>query len=154
MIKKIIIVLLVIITTFGLTGCGMKYPELEKDAIGFQMSSYVDESNDDDGYLTFEYNGRTYMPYGIQKGLLKEKDLDKCIGYIIQDENSSTVLDLDNKDTRIYTLSDDKDNDFLMEYYIATNLMNDPIFYRAIDTKDKDIHIPSIIESLGYSYWE
>ena len=28
------------------------------------------------------------MPYGTLKGSLKAKDIDKCIGYIIQDENS------------------------------------------------------------------
>ena len=40
-----------------------------------------------------------------------------------------------------------------MEYYIGTNLMNPQTFYRAIDTKDKDINIPIFIESLKYNYW-
>ena len=72
---------------------------------------------------------------------------------IIQDENSSSVEDENNKDTRIYTLTDDKEHNFLMEYYIGTNLMNPQTFYRAIDTKDKDINIPIFIESLKYNYW-
>lgn len=151
--KRILHFLLIEVLVFSLTGCGMKYPNLEKDAIVFQTSSYIDEEYDA-GYLTIEYNGRIYMPYGTIKRFLKEKDLDKCIGYIIQDENSSSIVDKDNKDTRIYTLTDDKENNFLMEYYIGTNLMNQPIFYRAIDTKRKDINIPRFINSLDYNYWK
>ena len=56
------------------------------------------------------------MPYGSLKGVIKGKDIDKCIGYIIQDENSSSIVDKDNKDTRIYTLSEDKD--IIMPRYI------------------------------------
>ena len=94
------------------------------------------------------------MPYGTLKGSLKEKDIDKCIGYIIQNENSSSIIDKDNKDTRIYTLIDDKENNFLMEYYIGKDLMNQPSFYRAIDTKNKDINIPKFVDSLDYNYWK
>ena len=31
--------------------------------------------------------------------------------------------------------------------------MNQPDFYRAIDTKGKDIDIPDCIQSLNYDYW-
>ena len=152
--KKILGILLMGVLVLSLTGCGIKYPDLEKDAIGFQTVNYIDENYDSAGYLTIEYNGRTYMPYGTLKGSLKEKDIDKCIGYIIQNENSSSIIDKDNKDTRIYTLIDDKENNFLMEYYIGTDLMNQPSFYRAIDTKNKDINIPKFIDSLDYNYWK
>lgn len=152
--KKILGILLMGVLVLSLTGCGIKYPDLEKDAIGFQTGNYIDENDDGAGYLTIEYNGRTYMPYGTLKGLLKEKDIDKCIGYIIQNENSSSIIDKDNKDTRVYTLIDDKENNFLMEYYIGTDLMNQPSFHRAIDTKNKDINIPKFIDSLDYNYWK
>ena len=152
--KKILGILLMGVLVLSLTGCGIKYPDLEKDAIGFQTVNYIDENDDSAGYLTIEYNERTYMPYGTLKGSLKEKDIDKCIGYIIQNENSSSIIDKDNKDTRIYTLIDDKENNFLMEYYIGTDLMNQPSFYRAIDTKNKDINIPKFIDSLDYNYWK
>ena len=130
----------------------MKSSTLLLDSESASDSDY----NDDDGvgYLTIEYNGRTYMPYGTLKGSLKEKNIDKCIGYRIQDENSSSIVGKDNKDIRIYTLVDDKDNNFLMEYYIGTNLMNQPSFYRAIDTKGKNISVPNYIENLGYNYWK
>ena len=150
--NKIIGVLLLIIILFGLTGCAVKYPELEKDAIAFQTNSFVDEDDDDAAYLIFEYNGRTYMPYSGLKRTLKSSDLDKCIGYIIQDENSSSIVDKDNKDTRIYTLTEDKENNFLMEYYIGTTEMNQSTFYRAIDTKGKNINIPKIIADTYYNY--
>ena len=152
--KKILGILLMGVLVLSLTGCGIKYPDLEKDAIEFQTGNYIDENDDSAGYLTIEYNGRTYMPYGTLKGSLKEKDIDKCIGYIIQNENSSSIIDKDNKDTRIYTLIDDKENNFLMEYYIGTDLMNQPSFYRAIDTKNKDINIPKFIDSLDNNYWK
>ena len=68
------------------------------------------------------------MQYGTLKGTLKAKNIDKCIDYIVQDENSSSAVDKNNKDTRIYTLTDDKENNFLMEYYIGTDLMNQQFF--------------------------
>jgi hypothetical protein len=146
--KKLVILLFCLL----LVACTLVLPDLENGAIGFNTSSYIDES-DGTGYLTFEYNGRVYLPYGIQNGKLKTKDIDKCIGYIIQDENSSSVVDLDNKDTRIYTLTIDKENNFLMEYYIGTTLMNPKMFYRAMDTKGKDINIPNYIDTQDYNYW-
>ncbi len=32
--------------------------------------------------------------------------------------------------------------------------MNQPDFYRAIDTKNKKINTPNYIESLEYNYWK
>ena len=152
--KKLVGAFLLLVLITVLTGCGMKYPELEQYAVGFQVGSYIDQNDDEAEYLTIEYNGRTYMPYGTLKGMLKEKEIDKCIGYVIQDENSSSVVDKNDKDTRIYTLTSDKDNNFLMEYYIGSDLMNQPSFYRAIDTKNKNIDIPKFIDDLGYNYWK
>lgn len=145
--RKMLEILLLIIFMCSLTGCGMKYPELKKDAIAFEQNNYVDEKDDNAGYLTIEYNGRIYLPYGTLNGTLKEENIKGCIGYIMED-------DINDKDTRIYTLVEDKDVNFLLEYYIGSNLMNQPIFYRAIDTKDKDINIPKYIDDLEYNYWK
>ena len=94
------------------------------------------------------------MNYGTTNGLPEEKDINKCIGYIIQNENSSSIVDENNKDTRVYTLIEDKDENFLMVYYISTPFMNQPEIYRAIDTKGKDISIPSYIIFFDYNkYW-
>lgn len=145
--KKVMAIFMCLFIIFYLTGCGMKYPGLEKDSIGFYTGSYIDENDDDAGYITIEYNERIYMPYGILNGTLKEEHIHKCIGYIIQDN-------LNDKDTRIYTLIDDKNNDFLMEYYIGSNLMNNHMFYRAVDTNETYINIPQYIEDLEYNFWK
>lgn len=150
--KKLLSLLLIGLLVIGLTGCGIKYPELGDDAIGFKVDTYIEENGA--GYLTIEYNGRVYMPYGVLKNTISSKDIDKCIGYIIQDETSSSIVDPNNKDTRIYTLTGDKEHNFLMEYYIGTDIMNPRMFYRAIDTKGKDIKVLDFIDSLDYDYWK
>jgi hypothetical protein len=60
----------------------------------------------------------------------------------------------DNTDTRVYTLSDDSECNYLMVYDIGSTLMNQPDFYRAIDTLRRDISTPEYIDSLAYSLWE
>ena len=65
--------ILLISFVLGLTGCGTKYPELEKDAVGFKMSSYIDETDDDAEYSAIEYNGRTYVACGTAKGTVNGK---------------------------------------------------------------------------------
>ena len=148
---KLKILLLIILFT-SLVGCGMKYPELEDDAIAFETSSYTAEN--DEGYLKIEYQGRIYMPYGTLKGTLKEENLSKCLGYIIEDENISAIVNRDSKATRVYSLTEDSENNYLMIYYIEDQVMNQPSFWRAIDSKGKDIKTPNYIESLEYNYWK
>lgn len=53
----------------------------------------------------------------------------------------------------IYSGCDEAVN-FLMEYYVGTTLMNQPSFYRAVDTKDKDIEASAFIDELGYGFWK
>lgn len=125
--KKLLGIILLGVFVLGLAGCGVKYPELNDDAIAFDMGEYIDESDDNAGYGTIVYNGRIYIPYGTIKNSIKSKDIKKCIGYIIQNENSSSVVDLNDKNTRIYTLVDDPDENYLMDYYIGTTLMNQPV---------------------------
>lgn len=137
-----------------LVGCGQRiYPEMPDDAIAFKMGEYTDERDDNALYGTIEYEGRTYMPYGTLGGRIGEKDIDKCIGYIIQDKNSSSIVDKNDTDTRVYTLADDPAHNYLMDYYIGDTLMNQPDFWRAVDTKEKEIDIPEYIDSLEYPYW-
>jgi hypothetical protein len=138
-----IIVLLICI--LKLTRFGVKYPEFNDDAISLIMGEYIDESNDD-SYGTIEYNGRIYILYGTLKHSLKTKDINECIGYIIQDE--------DNKNSRVYTITEDLNNNYLMVYDAETNLMNQPDFYRAVDTKGEKIDTPSYIDSLDYNFWK
>ena len=144
--KKLSILILIFILALCISGCAkMKYPDLPQDALAFDMGEYIDEADDDAAYGTIEYNGRTYMPYGTIKRSLRTNDIDSCIGYIVQDGEADT-------DERIYTLTEDSEHNFLMQYY-GKGIMEQPTFWRATDTQGKDISIPDYIESLDYGYW-
>ena len=145
--------MIVVLLTLTLSGCQMRYPDMQDDAVAFRGGEYIDTNDDEAGYLTIDYQGRTYLPYGTLAGSLQSSDLDRCVGYIIQDEHSSSNPDPADKTVRIYTLTQDPECDFLMEHYIGTTLMNPPSFFRAIDTRGKNIDTPPYIESLGYSFW-
>ena len=149
----IILIVLLVVCIFVLISCRNKYPDLKDTATSFNMGEYADENNGDK-YATIKYNGRTYMPYGTLKGIIRSKNVSECIGYIIQNENSSSVVDENDKDTRVYTLVEDSNENYLMIYYIGTTLMNQPDFWRAIDTKDKKVDTPNYIDSLDYNYWK
>ncbi len=141
--KRIISLLIVCILV--LSGCGKnRYPDLPKDAIAFKTGEE----------MGIVYNKREYVCFGTIGKTMKNSEVDKCIGYIIQDENNSSVPDENDKDTRVYTLKSDDNNNFLMVYYVGTTLMNQPEFYRAIDTKGENISIPEYIEDLEYEWWK
>lgn len=99
-----------------LVGCGSAFLDLPDNAEGFKAGSIEDKNGD--GYATIEYDGNTYVPFGTLKGTISRKDVDECIGYIIMDEEISSIPDSDNKDTRLYTLKDDPDHIFIMDYYV------------------------------------
>ena len=86
------------------------------------------------------------MPYGKIGKTLHENDIDVCVGYLVQDGEKDT-------NQRVYTLVDDTEHNYLMDYYVASDFMNQPVFWRAIDTKGKEIVTPEFIDSLEYSYW-
>ena len=51
-------------------------------------------------------------------------------------------------------LKDDEANTFLIEYDASIKEMNQPCFWRAIDSCGKDIDIPKYIDALEYEIWE
>lgn len=144
------------VCTILFTGCGESiYPELPKNPIAFEMGSFTDVNDDNVGYGTIEYNGRIYMSYGALRKTLHKSDIDKCIGYIICDENSSSYTDLSDRTRRVYTLAGDTEENFLMDYLVDDTFMNQPGFWRAIDTKGKSVNQPDCIESLDYElFWK
>lgn len=153
--KKLL--LMGLLLTLCTVGCGKKeYPELPDNPIAFTMGEFEDPEHDQEVFLTIEYNGRTYIPYGTPKNFsFGTKSLDKCIGYIVLDENVTNMPDPDCKSEKVYTVSGDEDNNFLMEYDDTYEWMTPPpIFYRAIDTKGKDITIPKFIDAGGHEFWE
>ena len=152
--KNMTFICFIIICLFVMTGCmGKTLPDMPSDAIEFNMGTFHDTEHDDALFGSIEYNGRTYIPYGTSNNKYEKSDIESCIGYIIQNANSSTVIDPNNTNRRIYTLSVDPEHNYLMDFDDSIKLMNQPTFYRAIDTNGKKIDTPIFIDSLGYEFW-
>ena len=146
--------LFLIVVMLCLCACGSIYPEMGDDAIAFEAGEFYDENYEDISYLTIEYNGRIYMPYGPLTGKIKKDNISKCIGYIIEDEAISAVVNKESTATRVYTLTGDEDNNYLMVYYVDSEIMNQTSFFRALDTKGEEIETPSFIGDYGDNYWD
>ena len=130
-----------------LSGCGSRInTDLPEHPIEFHTGTFVNPADPDDTYQSIEYNGRTYIGYGTLKGSIDGDDVGQCLGYIIQD---GTIM----KTVRIFPLTADPDANYLVEIF-TDGFMNQPFFFRALDTRGKAIDTPRYIESLGYSYWE
>ena len=143
--KKLLVLLAVMIAAFLLlAGCrGERYP-LPQNAIVFEQGEYLDPNDPEDGYGIITYKGRVYAPYGALNGSVKESDTEGAIGYVSRpdfpEDNAERVIKLMGTD------------DFLMIYYV-NGIMEQPMFFRALDTAGKDIAIPRYIESQGYGIW-
>ncbi len=152
---RFFVVCIILFSLIALNGCAQNsLPDLPNDAIAFAFGSFDDVEHDHMLFGTIEYNGRTYIAYGTTNRLYKTSRVESCVGFIIQDENSSSVIDPDNTDRRVYTLTGDDAHNFLMEYDDTIKLMNQPTFYRAVDTNGNAIEIPDCIDALGYEFWD
>lgn len=130
-----------------LSGCGrrIKY-DLPATPIEFHTGTFVNPADSDDTYLSIEYKGRTYIGYGTLKNSIDGNDVGECLGYIIQD---GAVM----KPVRFFLLNADPDANYLVQIF-TDGFMNQPVFFRALDTKGKAIETPPYIESLDYPYWK
>ncbi len=128
--KKLITLICCVVTClFVMTGCtGKPLPDMPSDAIGFNMGTFHDTEHDDALFGSIEYDGRTYISYGTTNNKFKNSDIESCIGYIIQNANSSAVNDPNNTNRRIYTLSEDPEHNYLMDFDDSIKLMNQPTF--------------------------
>ena len=132
---------------FLAAGCGSRIDDaLPESPIEFHTGTFVNPADSDDTYQSIEYNGRTYIGYGTLKNAIDGNDVGKCLGYIVQD---GVVM----KDVRLLLLNDDPDANYLVQIF-TDGFMNQPFFFRALDTKEKVIGIPPYIESLDYTYWK
>ena len=143
---------LLILCGILLSGCGLfddsqKFGALPDPPVKFTQQEYCNPDNPEDGYMAVEYNGRLYVPYGTLKGMITPKNVKECIGYIFREDYP------DDTNTHLHTLADDPEVNFLMDYYVNGE-MEQPFFYRAIDTVGKDIRILDFIESLEYDIWK
>ncbi len=131
----------------ALAGCGRADPyALPEEPLAFETWDFTNPEDPDDGYRALEYDGKVYLPYGTLAGRIGGHDIARCLGYVVQDGEADPGM-------RIYTLSDDPDGSYLMEYYV-NGIMEQPMFLRAVDTAGEEIHTPEYIDSLGYAYWE
>ena len=77
---------LVLFTTLIFAGCGSRIDySLPEDPIEFNTSTFVNPVDSDDTYLSIEYNGRTYIPFGTLVGIVPESEMGDCLGYVVQD---------------------------------------------------------------------
>ena len=140
--KKITILCVVSFIILTLAGCedSLTSHELPEQPAVLKT---VDVAGTGTGGL--EYNGRAYLVYGSvgMKGLRK-KDIKECVGYVYREDYP------DDTELHIYTLANDKNVDFLVEYY-TVGVMEQPMFLRAIDTVGKDIEVYDFIDF--YSPW-
>ena len=55
-------------------------------------------------------------------------------------------------DDRVFPLSADPERNYLVVITV-NGFMDQPIFYRALDTAGKDIETPAFVQSLDYGIW-
>lgn len=122
----------------------LTYPE---NPIKFTTYSFYNPDNPDDGYEAFDFQNRTYIPYSSNGSSIMADEAEACLGGIVQEGK-----DLD--DTWVVRLSAFKDNDDFLMIYCPKGGMQPEIFYRAIDSKEKQITLPEYISSDCYEYWK
>ena len=139
-------VILFVLALVTMGGCAGKIEaRLPDNPLEFNTSEYANPSDEEDTYLSIEYKGRTYVPFGIVSGSFGSNDIGECLGYVVQDGEKL-------EDVRVCTLASDTDENYLVE--IATEgFMDQPMVYRALDTAGKDIGTPSFVDSLDYDIW-
>lgn len=155
MVKKtclgiLIVFVFFIISLFTITGCRTRINySLLSNPIEFNTGTFVNPDDKTDTYLSVEYNGRTYIPYGVLKNSIDGKDVDSCLGYYVQDGEKM-------EDVRFFLLTNDTDENFLVRID-TVGFMSQPDFFRVIDSKDKNISIPKFIGvsdvSEGEPFW-
>lgn len=146
--KYFIWLMSVVVLASMLSGCdntlGLSFPE---NPIKFETYDFTYPEGSDDGYRAFDYNGRTYLPYANQGDTYHKKDVDLCLGFIVQDGEEKS-------DEWIVTLKDFPNDDVLMIYF-PYGMMDPPVFYRAIDTRGQTLDIPDYIDEENcYDYWK
>ena len=130
-----------------LAGCGRGLaPELPEQPTEFVLEDYVNPSDPEDGYAVFPYKGRTYACYGTISRSLRAEDLGPCLGYTVQEGVKQT-------DLRVCLLAADPEANYLVRIPVG-GFMDQPDFFRALDTAGKEIDTPDYIQSLDYDIWK
>ena len=141
------IIALALFMILTLAGCGSRIDySLPANPMEFNTGTYVNPNDPDDSYISIEYSGRTYIPYGTINGIVPKDGMGDCLGYIVQDDTKM-------EDSRVFLLTGDVDANYLGRFE-TEGVMNQPNFFRAVDTVGQDITTPKYIEDLGYDFWK
>ena len=120
-----------------LTGCGSLY-DLPAEPIVCETGTFVNPDDPEDTFGTVEWNGRTYILFGIEKGI--RTHFGACLGYVRGDENQ-----------RIFAAEGLPEEEYLIEYYVAGE-MEQAVYLRCIDMQSNPV--PEQLESYGYPFWD
>ena len=142
--KLLTIFTLLCMAVMTLCGCGINY-DLPEKPLAFEEMTYVNPNDAQDQYDMIAYADRYFVFYGTLGSTIHQEDIKAVIGYKFRDEFP------DDKNERVMSLT--ATNDYLMVYYVGRE-MEQPSFYRALDTQGNDIETPPYIQSLDYDIWK
>ena len=121
-----------------LTGCGSDRYALPENPVIFEEGTFVNPDDPEDTFNTREWDGRTYLMFGIEKGWTTH--FGPCPGYVEGNENE-----------RIFAAEGLPEEEYLIEYYVGGKMMQ-TFYLRCIDTRGDPV--PEQLESYGYPFWE
>ena len=137
--KRFTIPLLLAAAACMVTACQNADDALPENPVIFQNETFINPADQNDTYYAVRYQDRIYIPYGKPaEGGVDADAIGSCLGYQMQDG-------VEDQNMRFYTLAGDEDTVFLMRKYVG-GIMDQPVFFRAVDTKAKDIAVPAYIE--------
>ena len=133
-----------------LTACGDTSSKIDftmpDSPTEFNLTTVADPADETKSYAAIEYNGKTYVQFGILNGELTQSDVGPRLGYVVQD-------DVKIEDIGIFSLTFDADQNYLISLDDKGIMQNNTIF-RNSETVGNDIEIPSFIESGNFDYWK
>lgn len=139
--KGIKTITILLTTALLLSGCSLNLNHNDTFDLPSNPQSFEQVYFEDDGETSIEIGGRTYSYFGRLNGKMPGESICECLGYIDND-----------KDTRVYSLTDDPLDNFLMVKHIG-GIMDQPEFLRAKDTIHENILAPYYIKSACYESW-
>ena len=128
----------VLLAALCLTGCGSDRYALPENPVVFENGTFVNPDDPEDSFCSVEWDGRTYIMFGIEKGMTTH--FGTCLGYIAGDENA-----------RIFAAEGLPETEYLISYYIAGE-MEQAVYLRCIDTRGQPA--PEQLDSYGYPFWD
>lgn len=137
--KHFTLPLLLAATAFILTACQRADGSLPENPVVFHYETFINPADQNETYYAVRYQDRIYIPYGKPaEGGVDADAIGSCLGYQMQDG-------VEDQNMRFYTLAGDEDTVFLMRKYVG-GIMDQSVFFRAVDTKAKNITVPAYVE--------